>query len=712
MFNYVLRNRIGGFLWWALLALVSISLHAQSLQPPVATQIPKADTVFGVVLTDNYFWLRDDSREDPDVLDYLNAENDYALGYMKDTEELQKKLYDEIIGRIKETDLSVPTKIDDYYYYSRTEQGKNYQIHCRKKGSLDAAEEVLIDENTLAEGKAYFAIGAWAISPNHELLAFSTDTTGGEVYTLYVKNLKTGAMYSDQVEGVGNALAWAADNATIFYDVLDPAWRPYRILRHQLGADAKSDKIVYEEPDDRFFVSVSLARDKHWLVITIGSKQTSEAWYLDAMTPQGEFKVVEPRKQDVEYYVEPHSDCFYILTNENARNFKLMQAPADKPSKANWVEYLPYDDNIKLESVNAFNDYIVLSQRQNGMPQIKFIRAKDKVGHLIDFADPAYSVMLSTNPDYNQKEFRFTFMSLTQQKSVYDYNPETRHKTLLKQDEIPSGYDASQYQSERIFATAEDGVKIPITLVYRKDRFQKDGTHPCYLTGYGAYGAPMDPWFSVSRLSLLDRGFVYALAQIRGGGEYGRQWYDDGKFFNKKNTFTDFIACAQHLVREQYTNVPKLAISGGSAGGLLIGAVLNMRPDMFGAVVADVPFVDLINTMSDSTIPLTVTEYEEWGNPHQKDYFHYMLSYSPYDNVQRQAYPPLLITAGLNDPRVGYWEGAKFAAKLRAHKVDNNVLLLKTNMGAGHGGASGRYERYKEIAFEYGFILKTFGMAN
>lgn len=691
---------------WVLIVLgLSAAALAQAPTPPVATVIPKADTLFGEVRIDNYFWLRD--RTDPDVFDYLEAENEYTKMMMTDTEALQEQIFKEIIGRIKETDLSVPEKVDNYYYYSRTEQGKEYAIHCRKLGSLEAPEEILLDENELAVGKEYLHIGAYGLSPNHQLLAYSVDTTGGEVYTLYVKNLQTGKLLSDRVPNVGNSIAWAADNHTLFYDVLDETYRPYRIYRHVLGSAASADKLIFEEPDDHYFVDVALSRNKRWIMIDLGSETTSEALYLDANNPLGEFKVVQPRQAGVEYYVFPHDDQFFIITNDNALNFKVMTAPASNPGKANWKEFLPYREEIRVESMKTFKDYVAISERQNGLIQLKIVRLSDKAEHNIEFPEATFSAMFNNNPDFNSRALRFTYFSLTTQKSVFEYDMESRERKLLKQDEIPSGYDATQYQAERIFATAPDGVQVPIALVYRKDKFRKDGTNPVYLDGYGAYGIPEDPWFSVARISLLDRGFVFAIAQVRGGGEMGRPWYYAGRLLNKKNTFTDFIACAEHLIKEKYAATDKVIAYGGSAGGLLVGSVLTMRPDLWGAVVADVPFVDLINTMSDSTIPLTVTEWEEWGNPLEPEYYSYMRSYSPYDNIRATNYPPILITAGLNDPRVAYWEPAKFCAKLRAMKTDGNLLLLKTNMDAGHGGASGRYEAYKEIAFEYAFLLKV-----
>ncbi len=699
-------------IWFTLLILTiatSALAVAQELTPPVATTIAKVDTSFGDVRVDNYFWLRD--KTDPDVLDYLEAENEYTAAIMKDTEPLQEKLFQEIIGRIKEDDSSVPEKIDDYYYYSRTEQGKEYEIHCRKKGSLDAPEEIILDENALAAGKEYLSVGAFEVSPNHQMLAYSVDSTGGEVYTLYVKDLATGQLLADQIPEVGNSVAWAADNNTLFYDILDETYRPFQVKRHTLGSDAKTDRAVFVEPDDHYFLGVSLSRNKKWILIELGSKTTSEAYFVDAATPYEDFRVVERRRNGVEYYVYPHDEQFFIITNDGAVNFKVMVTPARRPGMNNWEEFLPYRDDTKIETMKVFKDFVVINQRQGGVVQLKVVKLSDKSEHNIEFPEAACYPVFGGNPDFNSGVVRYIYQSLTTQKSVYDYDMSTRERTLLKQDEIPSGYDASLYKSERIFAKADDGVEVPIALVYRKDKFSKDGTNPLYLYGYGAYGSNEDPWFSVSRISLLNRGFVFAIAQVRGGGEMGRQWYDNGKLLSKKNTFIDYISCAEHLVKEKYCAREKLVAYGASAGGLLVGAAVTMRPDLWGAVVADVPFVDVINTMSDSTIPLTVTEWEEWGNPLEEKYYGYMKAYSPYDNVRGIDYPPMLITAGLNDPRVAYWEPAKWCAKLRATKKDNNLLLLKTNMGAGHGGASGRYERFKEIAFEYAFLMKVLSIS-
>ncbi|MBK7093103.1 MAG: S9 family peptidase [bacterium] len=693
-----------------IIALAATLTAQESPQPPMATKIPKADTTLGDVRIDDYFWLRD--KSDPDVMDYLDAENDYTVAMMKDTEALQEKLYNELVGRIKETDLSVPERIDDYYYYSRTEQGKDYPIYCRKKGSLDGAEEILLDQNVLAAGIGYFDVGGFSVSPNHELLAYTVDTTGSEVYELHVKNLVTGELLPDRIQNVGTSIAWASDNATFFYDVIDETYRPYRVYRHVLGTESTADVLVFEELDEHFFLDVTRTRDKQWILISLGSKTSAEAWFISAATPLAEFKVVEPRTGELEYYVYPHGDTFFILTNDNAVNFKIVEAPSANPARSNWKEFIPYDDKIKIDAIYSFANHLVIQQRQNGLQEMKVVNLKDKTAHNVEFPEQTYSIAGDANPEFNISLLRFSYQSMTTPKTVYDYDMEKRTRVALKTTEVLGGFDPANYQSERVLATAPDGVQVPVAVVYRKDKFKKDGTNPLYLYGYGAYGDPLDPWFSSNRISLLDRGMVFAIAQTRGGGEMGRQWYLDGKLLKKKNTFTDFIACAEHLIAEKYCAKDKVVANGASAGGLLIGAITNMRPDLWKATIGDVPFVDLINTMLDPTIPLTVTEWEEWGNPAEADYYPYMKSYSPYDNVVAKDYPHILITTSLNDPRVAYWEPAKWCAKLRANKTDSNLLLFKIDLDAGHGGASGRYQQFREIAFEYAFVLKVLGITD
>jgi oligopeptidase B len=705
------KIRVVSFSAIVLLNLVLLGIPGftaeQDIPPPVAKVISKADTLHGDVRIDNYFWLREKSN--PEVIKYLEAENEYTQAMMKHTEEFQKLLYEELVGRIKETDLTVPEKIEDYYYYSRTEEGKQYSIHCRKKESLDAEEEILLDQNALAEGYDYFEIGAFEISTDHQLLAYSVDTTGSETFTLYVKDLNASELLKDEVKNIYCYVEWGNDNKTIFYTTLDDAKRPYKLYRHILGTAQEKDEMVYHESDEAFYLSISKTRNKEYLIMTLGSIITTEVRYLKADLPKDNFKVIHPRQHEMEYYVAHHGDKFYIMTNDEAKNFKLMEVSVTDPSKKNWREVIPHSDSVKIDGMDVFGNHLVVYEREKGLKKIRITNLMDSQVHYVDFPEPVYTYWRSRNPDFNTNILRFNYTSLVTPRSVFDYDMDTKTRELKKQYEVLGGYDPSLYQSERIFAKASDGTMVPISLVYRKGMV-KDGNNPLLLHGYGSYGISREPTFSSNRLSLLDRGFVYAMAHVRGGGEMGRYWYEDGKLLKKKNTFTDFIACAAHLIAEKYTSSDKLVIYGGSAGGLLVGAVTNMRPDLFKAVIADVPFVDALNTMLDPSIPLTVIEYEEWGNPNQEEYYNYIKSYSPYDNVEAKDYPHMLITAGLNDPRVQYWEPAKWTAKLRALKTDKNILLLKTKMGEGHMGASGRYDYLKDIAFEYAFIFDLFGI--
>jgi len=656
---------------------------------------------------DPYAWLRD--RTNPEVIRYLEAENAYTEALMKPTEALQKALYDEMLGRIKETDLSVPEKLDQYEYYSRTEKGKQYPFHCRKPAGAEGPEEILLDVNTLAEGHKFFNIGVFRVSPNHKLLAYSTDTAGSSVFTLHVKDLDTGALLPERILNTAASAAWANDNRTLFYTTLDDAKRSYRLYRHALGTDAAADVLIYEETDERLSVELSKTRSRQYLLMTLESHTTTEVRILNADEPLGEFRVLKARVADVEYYVDHHSDWFYIRTNDSGKNFRLMKAPVRDADPARWVELLPHRAAVSLDDIDAFRDHLVISERDNGLRRMRILNLTDNQEHFVEFSEPAYSFFLAANPEFNTTQLRFTYMSLVTPRSVFDYDMNARTRELKKQFEVLGGYDPEQYASERIMARGHDGVEIPISLVYRKG-MKRDGSHPLYLYGYGSYGLSMDPSFSSDRLSLLDRGFIYAIAHIRGGGDVNRYWYEDGKLLKKKNTFLDFISCAEHLIAQKYTSSRKLVISGGSAGGLLVGAVANMRPDLLQVVIAKVPFVDVINSMLDTSLPLTVTEFEEWGNPQDPVYYAYMKSYTPYENVEAKAYPDILATGGLNDTAVPFWEPAKWTAKLRTMKTDSNVLLLKTNLTAGHSGVSGRYERLKETAFEYAFVLDRLGL--
>jgi oligopeptidase B len=638
------------------------------------------------------------------VIAYLEAENRYTNEAMAPTKSLQEDLYREILGRIQETDVSAPVKRDDYFYYTRTEEGKAYSIQCRQQGNLDADEEILLDANTLAEGQKYFRLGNFAVSPDHRLLAYSVDLEGDESYTIYVKNLATGELLPDRIANTYYTLEWGNDNRTFFYTVLDQAKRPYRAYRHELGAAA--DALVYQEDDGRFELALHKTRSRRFLFIELSSPLTSEFRYLEASDPRGDFRVMLPRRQGVEYDASHHGEYFYIRTNDHAKNFRLMRTEAGNPSAESWHEVIPARADVTIEGVDSFEDHVAIYERERGLEKISIRDGLGTFSHYIDFPEPVYSVGATGNAEYKTNLLRFSYTSLVTPMSVFDYNVRTRERELKKQYEVRGGYDASQYQSERIFAKAPDGVEVPVSLVYRQG-FERNSASRLLLYGYGAYGHSIDPRFSSDRLSLLDRGFVFAIAHIRGGAEMGEEWHDRGKLLEKKNTFTDFIACAEHLIAARYTSSRHLGIMGGSAGGLLMGAVLNARPGLFHAAVAKVPFVDTLNTMLDPTLPLTIAEYEEWGNPEEKQYYDYIRSYSPYDNVAPREYPTMLVTGGLNDPRVSYWEPAKWVAKLRALKEDSNVLLLKTNMGSGHFGPSGRYEGIKETAFDYAFLLQA-----
>ena len=675
--------------------------------PPVAKVAPQKLVKHGDTRLDNYFWMRDQSN--PAVLEYLKAENAYTDAVMKPAEPLQEKLYQEILGRIKQTDLSVPERIDSYYYYSRTEQGKQYPILCRKQGDLKAPEQVMLDLNELAQGHTYFRLGASKVSPDHRLLAYSTDITGAEVFTLVIKDLATGALRKDQIPNTAAMVEWGNDNRTLFYTALDAAKRPCRLHRHVLGADARQDALLYEEKDITFRLGLSKTRSRGFLLLSLRSTLSDEVRYLDASTPGGAFRVLEPRQPNREYSVDHRGDMFYILTNDQAQNFRLMEAPVADPARKNWKPLIPHRPTVLLEDVDLFEDYLVVSEREAALRKVRVTNLASNQTHYIAFPEPVYTVGVDRNPEFRTTLLRFNYTSLVTPMSVFDYDMNARTRELKKQQEVLGGYDPAKYQSERVFAKAADGVSVPVSLVYRKGT-TRNGRSPLWLNGYGSYGASRDPFFSSDRLSLLDRGFIFAIAHIRGGSEMGRSWYEDGKLLKKKNTFTDFIACADHLVREKYTSPDRLVSSGGSAGGLLMGAVVNLRPDLFKAVIANVPFVDVISTMLDPSIPLTSLEYDEWGNPENPEYYRYMKSYSPYDNVQAKAYPNLLVTTGLNDPRVAFWEPVKWVAKLRTMKTDKNRLLLRTHLVAGHGGPSGRYSRFRETAFEYAFMLDALGL--
>jgi len=677
-------------------------------EPPVAEKIPKELTIHGDTRIDDYYWLNE--RDNPQVIDYLNAENAYKDAVMKHTESFQKKLYDEIVGRIKKTDMSVPSKESGYYYYSRYEEEGEYPIYCRRKGTMEAEEEILLNVNEMAKGHAYYSVAGYSVSSNNNLIAFGVDTVSRRKYTIHFKNLKTGEILPDKILITSGRAAWANDNKTVFYILKDEeTLRSYKVLKHILGTDPSSDKEVFEEKDVTFSAYVYKSKSKKYLIIGSGSTLSSEYRFLDANSPDGKFKIIQPREKDLEYGVDHYKDKFYIRTNYKAKNFRLMETPVNRTTKGNWKDVIPHRDDVLLQGFEVFKGFLVVNERKNGLPHLRIMRWDKKGEHYLDFGEETYAAYISYNPEFDTDVLRYVYTSMTTPRSVFDYNMNTKEKTLLKQQEVLGDFDSNNYYSERLYAIARDGTKVPISLVYRKG-LEKNGDNPLLLYGYGSYGATMNATFSSVRLSLLDRGFVYAIAHIRGGQEMGRYWYEEGKLLKKKNTFTDFIDCAEHLIAEKFTNPDKLFAEGGSAGGLLMGAVVNMRPDLFNGVIAAVPFVDVITTMLDPNIPLTTGEFDEWGDPNKKEYYDYMLSYSPYDNVEAKDYPVMLVTTGLHDSQVQYFEPAKWVAKLRTLKTDNNILLLDTDMESGHGGASGRFRRYNRTALQYAFVLDLVGI--
>ena len=680
-------------------------------QPPKAPRRPHEIVYHGHVRVDPYYWLKD--RDDPEVIAYLEAENAYTQAMLAHTEELQEKLFAEIKARIKETDQSVPYKLDDYFYYTRFEEGRQYPIHCRKRESLDHPEEVMVDANELAAGLDYFSLASLQVSFNQDVAAYCVDTVGRRIYTIYFKDLGSGELLADVIPEVTGNLAWANDDTTLFYSKHDPVTlRSHRIYRHVLGTDPAADVLVYEEEDEAFRTYVFRTKSKRYLVI--GARQTlsTEYRFLDAADPTGTFTMIEPRRRAHEYAVEHYGDHFYVRTNDGAKNYRMMRAPVASPGRASWEEMIPLRDDVLFEGFELFRDHYVVCERRDGLVQLRVLRWDGGGEHELDFGEPAYMAAFGINPDFDTEVLRFGYASLTTPPSTYDYNLRTREKTLLKREEVLGGFDPADYRTERLHARADDGVEVPISLVYRRDLVRRDGASPLLLTGYGAYGFSRDASFSSARLSLLGRGFVFAIAHVRGGEELGRGWYEDGRLLRKKNTFTDFIACAEHLVAEKYADPKRVYAQGGSAGGLLVGAVVNMRPDLFHGVLAAVPFVDVVTTMLDVTIPLTTFEYDEWGDPRVRELYEYILSYSPYDNVVARDYPHMLVTTGLHDSQVQFWEPAKWVAKLRATKTDRNRLLLKTHLEAGHHGPSGRYEVYREVALQFAFLLDLAGLAD
>ena len=669
--------------------------------PPQARVVPYVEAVHGESRVDQYFWLR--NRNDPEVIAYLQAENDYATQAMRHTASLQEQLYHEMRSRIQETDLSVPERRDQFLYYSRTRSGEQYPIFCRRKIDV-GPEEILLDQNCLAADHSYFRIGVTAVSPDHRLLAYSVDTAGSEEFTLYVKDLTTGDLLEESIGNTAPSVAWANDGVTLFYAGLGESRRPCRLYRHLAGTSPEFDIEVYYEPDPSFHLEISRTRSRRYLLLELCSHSSSEVHYLSADAPEQPLRLIQRREPGIEYNVSHHGDRFFIVTNDGAPNFRLVQAPVVTPSREHWTPVLPYRPATKLDGTDAFRDHLVIYERDAGLRQIRVLDLVSGEDYLIPFPEPVYTLKPHENPEFDTTVLRFSYSSFLTPSSVIEYDMARRTWSVRKQTRVLGGYRPSLYRSERLFAPAPDGTRIPVSLVYRLP-FVPDGSRPLLLNGYGAYGLSYDPVFSPNNLSLLDRGIVIAIAHVRGGEEMGRAWYEEGRRFNKRRSFTDFIAVAEHLVAAGYSRPERLIISGGSAGGLLMGAVTNMRPDLFCAVLAEVPFVDVVSTMLDASLPLTVIEYDEWGDPNDPAAYAYIKSYSPYDNVEPRRYPHIFVTAGLNDPRVAYWEPAKWVAKLRASNLGGSRMLLRTNMGAGHGGASGRYDLLRETAFKFAFVL-------
>ena len=683
-----------------------IPLVGQTPQPPIARVIAHHETRYGTTVVDNYFWLRE--KTNPEVIKYLEEENAYTAVVTKDLKPFEDALYNEMLSHIKQTDLDVPVRRGNYFYYSRTEEGKQYPIRCRKKGSLDAREEVLLDLNELGKGRKFVGLGAFVVSDDQNLLAYSIDYVGYRQFTLQVKDLRTGTTLPDTMERV-DSLAWAADNRTLFLTTEDAITkRANRAWRHTLGE--KEFEPLYEEKDETFRVGVGKTRDKKYLMLAAVSTDTTEFRYLKADQPKFDFTVFLPREKQHRYFLDYREGFFYIRSDKGAKNFQIFKAPEADPDPKNWEIFIPQDKDILIDDIDLFRDFAVSVEKSQALNRMRIFDFKSGKWSAISFPEPVYAAFPGDTPEYTSTTYRYNYQSLVTPSSVFDYDTQTGKSILLKRQEVPGGYDPSQYISERQWVTVRDGVRVPLSIVYKKG-FERDGTRPLLLYAYGSYGFGMPATFSTSRLVLLDRGLAFVIAHIRGGDDMGEQWHDDGKLMNKKNTFSDFIDCAEYLIQEKWTSRDHLLIEGGSAGGLLMGAVVNMRPDLFRAVHLAVPFLDVVNDMMDPSLPLTTTDYPEWGNPNNRAVYDYILSYSPYDNLHSAAYPPMLLTESLNDSQVAYWESAKFVAKARTLKTDNNPILLKMKMDpAGHGGASGRYDRLKDQAFEYAWLLSQVGI--
>ena len=678
---------------------------------PKASQIPKTLTIHNDTRIDNYYWLND--KENPEVIDYLNAENEYTKQNMSHTEDFQKHLFNEMKGRIKEDDTSVPYKLNGYWYITKYETGKDYPVYIRKKESLEAKEEILFDCNEMAKAHAYFSLGSISISPDNTLAAFSIDTVSRRQYTLQIKNLITGEVYADKIINTTGSATWANDNKTLFYTIKDEVTlRSHKIFKHKLHTNCNLDKEVYHETDETFNTFVYKTKSKKYIIIGASSTLSSEYRILNADTPDGDFKIFQKRTQDLEYNIAHFEDKFYIISNINdATNFKISKTNEKTTEKQYWQDVIPHRKSILIEDIEIFKEYLVINERENGLNKLRIINWNTTEDYHLPFNSEAYTTYIGNNPDFDSNILRFGYNDLKTPGSVIDYNFTTRTSEIKKEQEVLGGkFKKENYESKRIWATARDGVKVPISLVYKKG-VVLDGSNPVLQYAYGSYGSTIDPSFSSIRLSLLDRGFIYAISHIRGGEYLGREWYENGKLLSKKNTFTDFIDCSKYLIEQKYTSNKHLYAYGGSAGGLLMGAIINMNPELYNGILAAVPFVDVVTTMLDDTIPLTTGEYDEWGNPNQLEYYNYMKSYSPYDNIEAKSYPNMLVTTGLHDSQVQYWEPAKWVAKLRELKTDNNKLLMHIDMDSGHGGASGRFESLKEIALEYAFLLDLEGIS-
>ncbi len=673
---------------------------------PVAKKVAKELSFHGDTRVDNYFWLN--QREDEEVIEYLNAENTYTEKVMEPLKGFRESLFEEMKGRIKETDMSVPYRKDGWFYYVRQEEGKEYPIYCRKEGSLDAAEDIIMDVNPMAEGHDYYSASGLSLSPNKMLLAYGEDTVSRRIYTIKFKDMETGEILPFTIENTTGGSVWAADSKTIFYTKKDDTLRAFQVWKYELGNETSTAEIIYEEKDDTFNCFVYKSKSDKYIFIGSGSTLSSEYRFLLANNPNGEFKIIHEREADFEYGIGHIGDKFYVHTNWNAKNFRLMETLVETPGKENWKEVIPAREGILLEDIEMFDDYLVLEERISGIVNLRVINQKDNTEHYVDFGEDAYSAYASSNYEFESDIMRIGYSSMSTPSSVYDYHMETKEFTLLKEQEVIGDFDKTNYRSERMMIPARDGVKVPMSVVYHKDT-KKDGGAPLLLYAYGSYGHSIDPYFSTTRLSLLDRDFIYVIAHIRGSETLGRTWYEEGKMLNKINTFNDFIDCGKWLVNNNYAEPNNLFAMGGSAGGLLMGAIINMEPHMWKGVVAQVPFVDVLTTMLDESIPLTTGEFDEWGNPKEKEYYDYIKSYSPYDNVEAKEYPNMLVTTGLHDSQVQYWEPAKWVAKLRELKTDDNLLLLQTEMEFGHSGASGRFESLKEVAQEYAFIIDLAG---